>query len=244
VVEEATPGVSVLQLAQELDGRDRGAMTLCHASVAAFLRSDHRSLVVFGDAGAGKSTLCLLLGQRQLAQGVNMYQWLDTPVSRLHDDSALPWIPVLIELKAYKVSELHGLLSQVLVSKCRVPAEAVPAMRVQAPSGHAVRLLLLVDGYDELQLDTATPVRDLLATLCGGADNLWPPWLLKCVFTSRPNRLSGRAEERDVFGPHQRCELLPFTRGQVCGFKGTVSVRLMCLPGHIVPDLLVNGHVH
>jgi hypothetical protein len=88
-------------------------------------------------------------------------------------------------------------------------------LRSQEPSRHAMRLLLLVDGYDELQQDVATHMRDLLAMLCGGEGRLWPSWLLKCMFTTRPNRLSGRAEERAVFGHHQRCELLPFTKGQV-----------------------------
>ena len=105
----------------------------------------------------------------------------------------------------------------------------VEALRHQVPSRHAVRLLLLVDGYDEVQQDAVAPVRDLLAMLCGGEGRLWPSWLLKCVFTSRPNRLAGRVDEASVFGPHQRCELLPFTKGQVC--SRAAVVRQECALG-------------
>ena len=220
VAEDLPPGVSVLQCVQQLDGREETAQTLSNV-VAAFMSSEHRSLVVLGDAGAGKSTFCLLQCKRQLDQGIST--WLDTPVSRLPEGAALSWIPILIELKAHKVSELPGLLQKLLVERLSLRPDMVEALRHQVPSRHAMRLLLLVDGYDELQQDAVAPVRNLLTMLCGGEGRLWPPWLLKCVFTSRPNRLSGRVEEVAVFGPHQRCELLPFTKGQVCSRCRCVS---------------------
>jgi hypothetical protein len=209
--------MSVLQCAQELDRKEGTAQTLSD-TVAAFMSSEHRCLVVLGEAGAGKSTLCLLQCHRLLDQGLST--WLDTPVLRSPQDASLPWIPILIELKAYKASDLPGLLPRLLVEKHLLKPEVVEALRHQGPSRHAVRLLLFVDGYDELQQDIATPVRDLLTMLCGGEDRLWPSLCLKCVFTSRPNRLSGRADELAVFGAHQRCELLPFTKGQVGIFAG------------------------
>ncbi len=213
VVEDLPPGVSVLQRAQQLDGREETAKTLSD-NVAAFMSTEHQSLVVLGDAGAGKSTFCLLQCQRLLDQGIST--WLNTPVSRLPKGAALSWIPILIELKAHKVSELPGLLQKLLVERLSLRPDMVEALRHQVPSRHAVRLLLLVDGYDELQQDAVAPVRNLLTMLCGGEGRLWPTWLLKCVFTSRPNRLSGRADEAAVFGSCKRCDLLPFTKGQVC----------------------------
>ncbi len=233
VAEDVPPGLSVLQCAQALDGREESAQTLSD-TVAAFMSSEHRSLVVLGDAGAGKSTLCLLQCQRQLDHGIST--WLNTSVSRLPEGAALPWLPILIELKAYKASDLPGLLLRLLIDKYRLDADIVAALASQEPSRHAVRLFLLVDGFDELQQDVATSVRDLLTILCGGEGRLWPSWLLKCVFTSRPNRLSGRVDEAAVFGPHQRCELLPFAKGQVrsrddfvcqkCALRGFTSLFL------------------
>ena len=89
VVDDLPPGASVLQCAQELDGREETANTLS-GTVAAFMSSEHRSLVVLGDAGAGKSTFCLLQCKRQLDDGIST--WLNTPVSRFATTASCGWL--------------------------------------------------------------------------------------------------------------------------------------------------------
>jgi hypothetical protein len=119
----------------------------------------------------------------------------------------------VIELKSMRSSQLPGLLPKLLMETYRPPSEAIAALKSQPLGNGAVRLLVLCDGYDELVVDQ--PVLNLTATLCGGEDLLWPPGVLKVVVTSRSNRLRDRVEEWSVFGPHQRCLLLPFTKARV-----------------------------
>jgi hypothetical protein len=192
-----------------LDTAD-SARLLSHAADE-FLRVELcRSLVLLGDAGAGKSTFCWQLGERLLSEGV--LRFLDTPVSLL-GGVVLPWIPIVIEMKSMRSSQLLGLLPRLLMETYRLPPEAIAALKNQPLGNSAVRLLLIFDGYDELIMDQ--PVLNLTATLCGGEDLLWRSGALKVVVTSRSNRLRDRVEERSVFGPHQRCLLLPFTEARV-----------------------------
>ena len=109
-----------------------------------------QALVLLGDAGAGKSTFCWQMGQRLLSAGV--LHFLDTPVSRL-GGVVLPWIPIMIELKSMRSSQLRGLLPRLLMETYRLPPEAIVALNRQPRGNGAVRLLLLCDGYDELVLD-------------------------------------------------------------------------------------------
>jgi hypothetical protein len=184
---------------------------LLSVAVDTFLRDDVcQTMVLLGDAGAGKSTFCWQMGQRLLSAGVQCY--LDTPVSRL-GGVVLPWIPIVIELKSMRSSQLRGLLPRLLMETYRIPPEVIVALNRQPRGNGAVRLLLFCDGYDELVLDQ--PGLNLTATLCGGEDLCWSAGVLKVVVTSRPNRLRDRVEEQSVFGPHQRCLLLPFTKARV-----------------------------
>ena len=217
VVEEVPVTTSIVDFMHRLDGDD--SASLLSQVAADFLDSGHQTLVLLGDAGAGKSTFCWKLGQRLLGDDdLDITRTLETPAFRRGVGSSvvLPWIPVVMELKTYKASELHGLLPRLLAERLRVPQEAVGALLLQASSSPAVRLLVICDGYDELVMDET--VRSLTLALCGGEDQCWPASILKVVATSRPNRLNGRLEEGVVFGPHQRRQLLPFTKARVSFF--------------------------
>jgi hypothetical protein len=85
------------------------------------------------------------------------------------------------------------------------------------------RLLLLLDGFDELQGEstlqgTAEAQRSLegeslLATICGGSSP-WPFLSLRVVVTSRETPVTDRRDA--VFGlGHRRLVLIPFTKDQV-----------------------------
>ena len=89
----------------------------------------------------------------------------------------------------------------------------------------AARILLFLDGFDELQAeeggevptrDTRLRLRNLYATVCGGGETeAWSPDVLRVVVTSRESRFNGRADERAVCGAHRRRVLLPFNQQQV-----------------------------
>ena len=108
-------------------------------------------------------------------------------------------------------------------------ADAVQGLRTGAPlpgARHtAARILLFLDGFDELQAeeggedptrDTRLRLRNLYATVCGGGETeAWSPDVLRVVVTSRESRFNGRADERAVCGAHRRRVLLPFNQQQV-----------------------------
>ena len=108
-------------------------------------------------------------------------------------------------------------------------ADAVQGLRAGSPlpgARHtAARILLFLDGFDELQAeeggevptrDTRLRLRNLYATVCGaGQTEAWSPDVLRVVVTSRESRFNGRADERAVCGAHRRRVLLPFNQQQV-----------------------------
>jgi hypothetical protein len=92
------------------------------------------------------------------------------------------------------------------------------------PSLGPVGLLVLCDGFDELQAEASEDatiaariaLKDLYSLLCGkGPGSVWAPGVLRMVCTSRESRLKDRTDENTVFGAHGRRVLLPFSKAQV-----------------------------
>jgi hypothetical protein len=179
-----------------------------------FLASDQQTLVLLGDAGSGKSTFMWQLAGGLL--GACGSQLLDTPTSRC-DQSVFPVVvPLYIELKLHRASELGGLLDRALAG-AGLPPSVIAALFAQDPLHPLVRLVVLADGFDELRGDL-TCVRDFVGTICGGAP--WPASLLKVIVTSRENHLGDRASEATTFGgpgAYRRLLMLPFSRARVRG---------------------------
>jgi hypothetical protein len=176
--------------------------------VQTFLASGQQTLALLGEPGSGKSTFAWRLGQ-QLCAGSPLSS-LDTPVSRLPAMTRPVLLPVCIELKYYKVNELVGLMDRYL-TKCGLWPPTIHALRTQHPANPMVRVVVLADGFDELQGDPSS-VRDFVELICGGS---WAPELLAVVVTSRENRLGSRVVENDIFCVHQRAVLLPFSTPRV-----------------------------
>jgi hypothetical protein len=175
----------------------------------AFLDSRGRTLALLGEPGSGKSMFVWRLGQ-QLYEASPL-RVVDTPVSRLDAITTPFLLPVYIELKHNKVSELGGLLDRTL-TKCGLSEPVIQALRTQDPAHPMVRLVVLADGFDELQGDPSS-VRDFVGLMCGGPP--WAPELLAVIVTSRENRLGSRGIENDIFCEHQRAVLLPFSTSRV-----------------------------
>lgn len=210
-VVDVPSGLSLSQFMQQLDTEDTSHPL--SDVVRDFLGNGFQSLVVVGEAGVGKSTFCWKIGEALVPAGRDIQCFLDCPTSRL-GRWELPWIPLVIELKYVKPSELEGLLPR-LLEKLGIPLPIVDELRNQPASNSAIRLLVFCDGYDELARGSDQPVQSFVATLCGGEGQCWPASVLKVVFTSRPSQLSDRSQEQAVFGVHQRYLLLPLTKPRV-----------------------------
>jgi hypothetical protein len=179
-----------------------------------FLASEQQTIVLLGDAGSGKSTFIWHLVDGLL--GSCSGQLLDTPTS-LCEQNVFPVVaPLYIELKLHKVPELCGLLDRALAGAGLTPS-VIAALRSQDPLHPLVRLVVLADGFDELQGDLGSVV-DFAGMICGGTP--WPASLLRVVVTSRESRLGDRGSEAATFGApgtYKRLLMLPFSRARVRG---------------------------
>jgi hypothetical protein len=169
-------------------------------------------LLVLGEPGLGKTAFTWLTAGRCLR---SFNQWATSKGPKR--PSVSPWIPVVLDLKDYCVSELQGLLPRVLVNKFGMPRAAVESLQ----QGHHLpedtwltRLVVFCDGFDELKVQEGEPsIRDFVGTLCGGE---WAASCLKVVVTSRESVLAEQGEEGAVFGDrYARAVMLPFSHAKV-----------------------------
>jgi predicted NACHT family NTPase len=195
------------------------------ACMEEFLGSTHQVLALLGEPGSGKSTCLHHFAQRHFEGAVRHY--LDTPIALLGPVEC-PWLPVFVNLRQYRASQLHGLVDTVLATAWGLSSHVIEALRVQGSGLRTVRLLVLCDGLDEVLLDTA--VVDLATMVLRDP---WPSHLLKLVVTSRPSFFSGRGADTAFLGPRDTRLILPFTLSQVrfCGAPQPVFV-LLVVDGH------------
>jgi hypothetical protein len=239
VVEDTPQSLSTSEYVAKLEAQDGGVPDVTRPlsdDAQGFLSSDGpdgQLLLVLGEAGSGKSMFTWLLARQLLTH----YDSLAGAAKGSGAGGAPPtavqdalWVPVVLDLKQRKVSELKGLLPRHLTEVCGLSADAVGSLRrgEAVPGvGAPARLLLCCDGFDELQAEgdeaTTRKVRaaleGLVAVVCGGPDYVWSQDVLKVVVTCRESRLSGRGDENRVFGKHQRRVLLPFNKHQVCEWR-------------------------
>jgi hypothetical protein len=215
VVEGDLPraAASALDYVTQLDaGSTVDVSRLLSDTARHFLASTQQTLVLRGDAGSGKSMFMWQLAGVLL--GTCSDELLDTPTSRC-DQSVFPVVvPVYIELKLHKASELGGLLDRALAG-AGMPPSVIAALRSQDPLHPLVRLVVLADGFDELQGDLSC-VADFVGTICGRTS--LAASLLKVIVTSRENRLGDRGSESAAFGgpgAYRRLLMLPFARARV-----------------------------
>jgi hypothetical protein len=162
-------------------------------------------LVVVGEPGMGKTVFTWLQAQRAADAG---------------------WVPVVLDMKEYRVTALAGMLPRHLV-RCGVPDHTVTCLeRGVGPPGHVtpVKLAVFCDGFDELQIDdpaARAALRDFAGTLCGGPGAAWPAAVLRVVVTTRGSALTSAHDEATVFSradgtKHVRRVVLPFSDAKVC----------------------------
>jgi hypothetical protein len=121
VVEEMPSSVTSGQYVAQLEEGVEGVQDVSHPledEAHAFLTGNDRLLLLLGEAGSGKSMFTWLTAQQRLAEFEAFERGLGEQGSATSVEFQCPWIPVVIDLKRYRTSELMGLLPRFLKVPC------------------------------------------------------------------------------------------------------------------------------
>ena len=238
VIEEVPGSMSVGDLVGKLNSGEavKGVTPVTlDSEAAAFLSSDDTLLLLLGEAGSGKSMFSWLTVQKCVHAFDAVANGVQTPPdgdagSGSGSGSEVPatlWVPVVIDLKQYRMSEVVGRLPKYVRDVCGTSDADLSALRNSSPSVSTLPRLSVVvicDGFDELQAEESEAatksvragLRDLFNLVTDPARaGVWAAGSLKIVVTTRESRLNGRGDENAVFGKHRRRVLLPFNDTQV-----------------------------
>lgn len=176
-----------------------------------FLTQEKSLLLLLGEPGAGKS----LTTWQAIRRLVEQFQpdMSGESISRC-------WLPISIELNAFSVEDLNGLLDRQLANY-DLSAAAIAKLK-QATPGHSAepKVVLFLDGYDELRGDSPDSRRDHTDLFKRLGGEQWKKGQLKIIVTCRRRYLANDLEERMIFGVgqnplYERFELLPFNWQQI-----------------------------
>jgi WD40 repeat protein len=200
------------------------------AAVEEYLRSSNDSvLLLLGDPGAGKS-LFSWHGTQPYYQQQRLLQQQTGTCTVLPDTNTL-WVPVVIELKYFRMSDIKGLLVRYLTETCGLTEEEVRVLRNHRKP--QFRILLVLDGFDELrqesdyslslkQAEVTKMFEDCFATACGQRD--WYDGQIKLIITCRLRYLADASIEKRFFGhgsenkSYQRRVVLPFNNSKIVSY--------------------------
>ena len=195
---------------KEIENKSRPLL----AEVEDYLQSDESMMLLLGDPGAGKS----------------LFAWYSTQ-SRLQDyqrvlegvhSADTPWLPIVIELKHYRMSEIKGLLPRYLSEHCKLSSEEQVAIQQDKNPKH--RILLVLDGFDELRQEDHNQAEQIKKTFedclstCGA--NAWYFGQVKVVVTCRLRHIPDTGVEKRYFGhgiekAFRHRVILPFSSAQI-----------------------------
>ncbi len=188
---------------------------------------------MMNDFLAGEEKLLLLLGEP--GSGKSLFTWSQTQKiyqAQLNDVKGCRWLPIVIDLQGYNLSNLKGLLSSYLstqpraderdVRGCSLSFEELSLLRGSGQR-KGYRLLVILDGFDQLTYDDESEeqaFRDCFKTCCQyNPTDLWHDEQIKLIVTCRSGHLDDLKEKR-YFGhadqqTYQCHELLPLKNDQV-----------------------------
>ena len=219
VVEKAPHEISITEYAMALEVqklkdeiKEEDKSHALDDTMADYLASDIKMLLLLGEPGAGKS----------------LFAWDQTKQlyhAQIHNVLGQRWLPVIIELKHYSLSQIEGLLNHCLMSEYRLSADELCALQGQdINSGY--RLLVILEGFDELKKDDDPNVEkqfsDCVKTCLENSG--WDSAQVKIVVTCRLRHLKSEQQEESYFGhqashtsqsDYRRRVLLPFSQKNI-----------------------------